>query len=112
VGLESLKDAYWAIVTDCLVQFHQHSPQAARELSLELRDVIESPRHQDAPPPGYDSRLFYHGEPFHVACDLAGRGLDLDRHRAAYDELVTRHYAAAEELRPSASYPAREYAEL
>ena len=108
MDIEPLKDAYWAIVTDCLEQFHGYVPSAALALSLELRDVIESPRHQDAPPPGYDSALFYHGEPFYVACDLAARALDLERHRAAYDAVVAQRYSAAEALlRPLATYAAR-----
>jgi hypothetical protein len=113
VDIAPLKDAYWTIVTDCLERFHGYSPSAAVQLSLKLRDVIESPRHQDAPPPGYDSESFFHAEPFHVACDLAGRELDLTQHKAAYDALAAQRYFAAEELlRRPAQDSAREYARL
>jgi hypothetical protein len=98
VDLQALKEPYWAIVTDCLERFHSFSPWRALSASRNLRDVIESPRFQDAPPPGYSSELFYHSEPFYVACDIAERELDLDEHRAEYDELVRSRYAAAEAL--------------
>lgn len=97
MDLQPLKEAYWAIVTDCLERFHNFSRWEALSASRELRDVIESPRYEDAPPPGYSSELFYHGEPFYVACDLARRELDLDEYRAEYNRLTRSRYAAAEE---------------
>jgi hypothetical protein len=98
VDLQPLKEAYWTIVTDCLERFHDFSHWEALSASRDLRDVIESPRYEDSPPPGYNSELFYHNEPFYVACDVAGRELNLDEHRAEYDELVRSRYAAAEGL--------------
>jgi hypothetical protein len=105
VDLQALKEAYWGIVTGCLERFHNFSHWQALAASRDLRDVIESPRYQDAPPPGYNSELFYHSEPFYVACDVAGRDLNLAEHRAEYDELVRSWYAAAEEpvRRPAVS---------
>lgn len=111
--IEPLKDAYWAVVADCLEHFHDHNRAAAWMTSLQLRDVIQSPRHEDAPPPGYDSELFFHAEPFYVACDIAGRELNLDRHRAEYDILVTQRYSVAEELlRRPGKYSPSKYARL
>lgn len=98
MDLQALKEAYWAIVIDCLERFHGFTHRQALSASRDLRDVIESPRYQDAPPPGYDSELFYHNEPFYVACDVAGRELDLHEHRAEYDMLVRSRYSVAEGL--------------
>lgn len=97
MDLQALKEAYWAIVADCLERFHSFSSWRALSASRHLRDLIESPRLEHAPP-GYDSELFYHNEPFHVACDIAEQELDLDEYRAEYDELVRSRYAVAEEL--------------
>ena len=102
MDVESLKEAYWAIVGDCLVQFHRYAPAAAHRAVLDLRTGVDASHYADAPPPGYRSELFYHAEPFYVASDIAGRPLDLSRHRGAYDSLLRRHYTDAE-MRPSPS---------
>lgn len=107
MDIEPLKLAYWGIVTDCLVRFHQFPRPAAETIVLGLRDVVESPRFQDAPPAGYDSDSFFHGEPFHVSCDLAGRNLDLNDFRSEYEPLMTGRYSAAEAVWPECGEPDR-----
>jgi hypothetical protein len=92
---ELLKDAYWAIVTECLERFHDYRRSDAIAAAGDLRARIEHPAAEKNPPPGYDSRYFYHAEPFHVACDLAGRKLDVRERWAEYDVITDRHYAAA-----------------
>ena len=93
---EPLKAAYWGIVTDCLVKFHGFAGPVAEAMVVDLRDLVESPRFHDAPPAGYDSDSFFHGEPFHVACDLAGRSLDLNEFLREYEPLLKGRYSAAE----------------
>lgn len=95
MDVEGLKDAFWDIVADCLERFHAYEPSVARIAALDLRDVVESPRH---PPESYEGDLFYHGEPFYVACDIAGRQLDLPVYRAEYDCIVGNRYRDAERL--------------
>jgi hypothetical protein len=97
MDVQPLKDAFWAIVTDCLERFHDFTPSAAMAESRALRAAIESPTLADAPPPGYDGDLIFHGEPFYVACDIAGRELRLDEHRTEYQVLLLRRYGAAEQ---------------
>ncbi len=96
MDIQPLKDAYWTIVTDCLERFHGYAPVAARTAALELRQAIEFPLPHEAPP-GYDSELFYHAEPFYVACNMADRELDPDAYGPEYNAIVRRHYRAAED---------------
>jgi hypothetical protein len=80
-----LKEEYWEVVVDCLTRFHQFSAADARARSEKLRASIE------APPEGISSEIFYHAEPFDVACDLAKRRLDPSRYRAEYDQILRQH---------------------
>jgi hypothetical protein len=83
------QDEFWSVVEECLEEFHCLSPVDAVLKSRELR------RRLKAPPPGLPADLareiLYHDEPFDVACDLAGRPLDLGQYRARYDAILSRH---------------------
>lgn len=79
------KDAFWAAVEDCLVELHALPRLRARALSDDLRRQIEMP------PVGMSSDIFYHAEPFDVACDIAGQSLDLTNVRSQYDAILTTH---------------------
>jgi hypothetical protein len=57
------KDDFWDVVEDCLRNFHQRTEPDARQLTEGLRGIIENP------PPDISSDIFYHTEPFDVACD-------------------------------------------
>jgi hypothetical protein len=35
--------------------------------------------------------MFYHSEPFEVACNLAEQQLDLSKHREEYEEILRQH---------------------
>ena len=74
-------DAFWQLVTACLMGFHGFSESEADRESLDLRRRIESP------PVGLSSDIFYHEEPFFVACDLAERDLDLSEYRHQFDAI-------------------------
>ncbi len=71
-------DSFWEIVRICLMRFHGLSESQAQHKSTEFRRQIESP------PSGLSSEIFYHAEPFDVACDIAGKPLDFPHHREEY----------------------------
>ena len=79
------RNEIWKIVQECLIELHGLTQFDALQRSHDLRTQIE------APPPGLSSELFYHAEPFQVACDLAGTQLDLAQHRARYNTILSRH---------------------
>lgn len=76
---------FWSIVNDCLVEFHKLTPQKAQYRTRRLRDRIESA------PRSTPMVIFYHSEPFDVACDLAERQLDFIEFRKQYECLLKRH---------------------
>ena len=80
------RDTFWQVVEDCLTDIHGLPPSEARRRSHDLRAEIESP------PPGLSSDIFYHAEPFDVACDLAGNQLDVLQYRDRYDLILDRHH--------------------
>lgn len=79
------KDAFWHVVEECLTAMHGLSQQDAHGKSLALRARI------DEPPSGMSSDIFYHAEPFDVACDLVGRQLDLSEYRPHYEPILSRN---------------------
>jgi hypothetical protein len=79
------KNAFWDVVEDCLVNLHGLQPGDARQRAQDFRARIESP------PTGMSSDIFYHNEPFDVACDLADNELDRAQYRAQYDSILGRH---------------------
>lgn len=79
------RDAFWRVVGACLVQFHKLSPQEAEGKTKEMRARIESP------PVGMSSEIFYHAEPFDVACDIAKEKLDLSKYWKQYDSILGEH---------------------
>ncbi len=79
------KDDYWDVVEDCLHNPHRLSRPHAKQLTEGFRGIIENP------PPDISSDIFYHAEPFDVACDLAGQELELERNRDEYDLILEQH---------------------
>lgn len=79
------KDAFWDVVENCLVEFHGLSKRDAHLKRVDLRTHIESP------PTEMSSEIFYHAEPFDVACDIAESPLDLSQYRSRYDQILNRH---------------------
>ena len=80
-------ESFWQVVKACLAEFHGFSESEAEEAGIGLRERIESP------PASMSSDVFYHAEPFDVACDLAGNPLPLDHsdYRHAYDRILNKH---------------------
>jgi hypothetical protein len=79
------KDSFWGVVEDCLIAFHQLAPADAHSRSEDLRRTL------DHPPPDLANSLYLHGEPFHMACDMAGKELDLAQHWGQYNLILRRH---------------------
>jgi len=63
------KDRYWLVVRECLVAFHGQKRLIANARVNFYRARIDSAEPQIA------SDVFYHNEPFDIACDIAGRDL-------------------------------------
>jgi len=82
---EKAKDAFWAVVEDCLVEIFGLKKQDAHQKSIGLRTRVEVPQ------PGIFNEIFYHAEPFYVACDIAGKELDVSSYQSQYDNLLSRH---------------------
>lgn len=77
------KDArhqFWSIVKKCLAEFHRKSPSWTREKIKRFCETLE-----EKPKPQVD--LFYHSEPFDVACRMAGQSLSLEKHLRRYLEI-------------------------
>jgi hypothetical protein len=93
---ELLKHAFWAIVTDCLQEFHHFERDEAVLRVAGYRESIENPPLEQLPPAGYDADLIFHEEPFYLASDLAGEELELSEYRNDYERIVAARYVPAE----------------
>lgn len=82
----TLESAYWAAVEGCLVRFHHLDPAQAGRLRRDLQERVR--RSGDPKDPAMDE-MFYHAEPFDIACDLAGRQLDIRQAMPEYKQLLT-----------------------
>ena len=80
---DDAKDDFWAVVEDCLREFHGMKPETIRRKSGKLRNAIEGMTTGEL-------ESFYHSEPFDVACDIADHPLNLadylDRYLHIRDE--------------------------
>jgi hypothetical protein len=85
-----LASSFWAVVQDCLVQFHGFQNDAASENVSSFRCRLPK---GDGQKPSFDD-LIYHAEPFYIACDLAGEELPLSQYQAAYETLLKKNQLA------------------
>jgi len=65
------KKDYWLVVRECLIAFHGVSKNEAKRMAVSLWREIESAE------PEIRIDVFYHNEPFDVACDIIGRQIDM-----------------------------------
>jgi hypothetical protein len=79
------KDTFWEVVEECLITIHGLAKLEAHRRSLDLRIRIEGT------PSGMSSDVFYHAEPFDVACDIAGKQLNLSQYRRQYDSILQQY---------------------
>jgi len=66
------KKDYWLVVRECLTVFHGVSKNKAMRMAVSLRREIESAE------PEIKIDVFYHNEPFDVACDIMGHQIDMN----------------------------------
>jgi hypothetical protein len=74
------KDQFWLVVKKCLTEFHRKSPSWAREKISQFCEMLEEKPEQEV-------ELFYHSEPFDVACRLAEQAFSLEKHLRRYLEI-------------------------
>ncbi|MBB4635457.1 hypothetical protein [Longimicrobium terrae] len=98
MDIEPLKNAFWAIVVDCLVQFHGMPRGEATSAADALRARVGVPLPVAGPAAPWESDLFYHNEPLYVADDIAGRDADATAIEAEYEAIQDRHYGPAEQI--------------
>jgi hypothetical protein len=71
------QDHFWSVVRQCIRTFHSRCATSTLLKATRLRKKInEMPLEQ--------MELFYHAEPFDVACDLAAHPLDVKEHWTEY----------------------------
>src|SRR5271166_3492471 len=84
---QDARDEFWAVVRDCLREFHGMTPETSRRKAAKLRSMIEGMEPESV-------ALFDHCEPFGVACDIAGKELDVTPHAKRYLYLRDEKHAA------------------
>src|SRR6266446_4310669 len=77
---DDAKDQFWSVVRECLREFHKMATEITQRKAARLQKKIESM-------PGESMELFYHSEPFDVACDIANHPLNLEKYLDRYLEL-------------------------
>ena len=75
---ESAKTEYWRVVQLCLISLFGYSELDAVSATKKLRAEVEDTPVGD---------VFYHGEPFDVACDVSGNEPNQEL-RARYSKLI------------------------
>ena len=74
------QDHFWRVVRQCIRRFHARGATRALAEATRLRKKVNGM-------PLEHMELFYHAEPFDVACNLADNALDVKDHRDAYLEI-------------------------
>lgn len=77
---EEAKAHFWIVVTECLIEFHGKTRTASRTKVLQLRRKVEEY-------PKEVMELFYHNEPFDIACRIAKHRIGLDKHITRYIQI-------------------------
>jgi hypothetical protein len=77
---DDVKEEFWSVVRDCLREFHKMNRVMTRRKAAQLRTKIESMQSEI-------TDLFYHSEPFDVACDIANHALNLEKYLDRYLQL-------------------------
>ena len=71
---------YWAVVEHCIREFHpRRSASALKKLDELQKKLMNRPLEE--------FELFFHAEPFDVACDLAAQQLNVENHMKRYLEI-------------------------
>lgn len=96
---QQVRDAYWALVRECLTRFHGLSKAEARR---RVTDLIHDMEHA---PEGIDTDVVFTNEAFDLASDLAGRELELGPRLDEYLAMMARHYALVPVPAPARDRP-------
>jgi hypothetical protein len=74
------QDHFWSVVRQCIRTFHADGASRTLAEATRLRNKVnEMPLEQ--------MELFYHAEPFDVACNLADNAIDVKDHLDEYLEI-------------------------
>jgi hypothetical protein len=71
------QDHFWSVVRQCIRRFHSRCARSTLPKATRLRKKVTGM-------PVGQMELFYHAEPFDVACDLADHPLDVKDHLDEY----------------------------
>jgi hypothetical protein len=71
------QDHFWSVVRQCIRRFHTRRAVSTLPKATRLRKKVNGM-------PMEQMGLFYHAEPFDVACDLACNPLDVKDHLGEY----------------------------
>jgi hypothetical protein len=71
---------FWSVVRECLRRFHSRCATTTLPAATRLRRKVSTM-------PIEQIELFYHAEPFDVACNLAGNPLDVRDHLDEYRKM-------------------------
>ena len=74
------QDHFWSVVRQCIRRFHTRCTSRALAEATRLRKKVNGM-------PVEQMELFYHAEPFDVACNLADNALDVKDHLEEYLEI-------------------------
>ena len=74
------QDHFWSVVRQCIRKFHTRRASATLAAATRLRKKVNGM-------PVEQMELFYHAEPFDVACNLADHPLDVKDHLNEYLEI-------------------------
>ena len=74
------QDHFWSVVRQCIRRFHARSASKTLAEATRLRKKVSGM-------PLEQMDLFYHAEPFDVACNLAHNALDVKDHVEEYLEI-------------------------
>ncbi len=77
------KDAFWAALIECLIEFHHIARNDAMAQVKTLRVALTGPS-------GRRDTMIYHEEPFTVACRIAREPLEIEQVRPRYEKLLVR----------------------
>jgi hypothetical protein len=76
------KRAFWEAVRLCLVSFHRFDTGTAEKTIETYKSRLADSKHPGA------AEIVYHEDPFNLACELAGKQLDVDSYAQAYDKIL------------------------
>ena len=77
---DDAQQEYWAVVEHCIREFHPKCSASALNKLAELQKKLMKGSLEEF-------ELFFHAEPFDIACDLASHQLHVENHMKRYLEI-------------------------